>query len=954
MPTTPTCRRAAFALVSALILVALLSACVFSLFTQNARYTHENEQKTALHAARAAALSGARIALGELQALTGTDDCATAPIHSSSDEFFPIAGVWKRSRLSIGLPECVPLISNQGVFSGNETCKIHAFGKMSRPAEVPWEYLNENTRFGYFIIDESQRASIAKRERDAHLKNFENAPQALQNLRQQIPRRIRLEDFFPENKPDSSDFRKKINAASDEKILLAQLLKSHPKTDRATATDALTFESLGVPADWQRRRLKTDLSGTSADEKLADLLPSAALAMLRTTEIPLAGTPVAKQPPAPQTPFEFFSHAFPIPVELKLHLGFFNPRSDGQHRARFHVTARFWNPYAHPLLAHGDGRLGLFDAENLPLIQIENQNTGGNVIFSPSDFPVGRFGLVRQTPSDKTTNAYCRIFDASEQGFFGNAAGLHGGEVYLARFPDPRGQAVGLARNLGGTSWKFQKNLSRIDKPPSGAKPGAWFHPAHIIRIESLPAFFPASFMIRGDAGTLRQQTDPRDYSEPVAEFRNVPLPPFSLEISGDDYNRAKAGDYDISQANLVWKIRLKAEDANAMKDLFAAIEPRRCIFDFNIPAVRNAFETVSLTGKAARAEAELGGNTENAKHNPSPLRDRFPNEHRTDETNAFSCIRIFDTPKTPVLSVGALRHGAFENLPPGKSFGSPRTETEKTSPNAIFDRAYFSGESHPHLVPDRSAMLISGAFNINSENAAAWASVFGLHVPDWQAQAVLGGKIRPAGTVKNFHQAVFTLPFSAQISAPGKNRNIFSDEEFALLSEEQRERALSEQCLREPGKEKWIALAGALTRLIKERRKSGTAAPFSSLEAFADSGILDAALQKSGINRIKETPVSPWFPGFVSQAALLESLAPTLTPRGDTFTVLCRAEILDPDSRKILAATCTEMRVQRKSAFFDSAQREETPPETQNRLNRAFGRRYEIVSFRHIPHDEI
>ncbi len=958
MPTLPPSRRAAFSVFAVLLLLGLAATCAFSLAAQNLRHSRDAETRAALRAARSAALAGTRIALGELQTLTGTDDCATAAISSGEDDgSAPIFGAWNRSRFENGLPECTPLVSNGGIFNTGKSASVRDSARMSVPAKVPWETLGGNARFAYYIIDESQRASVAKRERDSHLDIFRGDEALLQRLRQQSSRRLRLETFFEDENPDTPAFRKKISAAPCERILLSPLRENLPKERHAATTDSLTFNACGVPADWSRRCLKTDLSEEKNFSQIADLFPESFLkSALSLPEIPLAGTPVATTPATPEGSLGVFSHPFPVLAEMKLHFGFFNPRTDGQHRTRFHVTARFWNPYAFPLLARGDGRLGLFDAENLPLIRIENQNTGGEIIFSPTDFPVGRFGLVRQTPSDKTCNAYLRIFDASDQGFLGNAAGLHAGEVFLARFPDPKGQTVGLARNLGGRSWKYQKELSRIDKPPSGAEPGAWFHPAHIIRIESLPTFFPASFLVRGDAGTLRQETEPRHYSEPVFAFRNVTLPPFSLEISGEDYNRAKAGDYAVSQALLVWKIRLKSEDADAMKALLAEVEPRQGIFDFSVPAVRNAFEISVLTGTKAQKESEIGGNAESASRNPSPLRDRFPNEHALKSSDAFSCVRLFDTPHFPVLSVGALRHGAFSKLPPGAGFGFPakvNSEEPQPSPNALFDRAYFSREIHPHHVFDGEDTLISGVFNLNSENADAWEAVLGHDVPAWRSLKIQRGKLRPTGEAKNLRRAFFPLPFSAQIHPAGTTRKYYADEDSPLLSETMRKRVFAEQNFREISPGKLKRFAGALVEEIRLRRKRGNA-PFRTFEEFADSGVLGKALSESGVNEIAGTQIPGWLPSAISPGTLAESLAPTATPRGDTFTILCRAEVFHPVSQKALGAACAEMRVQRKTAFFDDSQDAGTPYSEQNALNRAFGRRYEVVSFRWLPHDEL
>ncbi|MBQ7332338.1 MAG: hypothetical protein IJW39_03740, partial [Opitutales bacterium] len=322
----------------------------------------------------------------------------------------------------------------------------------------------------------------------------------------------------------------------------------------------------------------------------------------------------------------------------------------------------------------------------------------------------------------------------------------------------------------------------------------------------------------------------------------------------------------------------------------------------------------------------------------------------------AFSCVRLFDAPHAPALTVGAFRHAAFSELPPQAGFGAPVPENLKSgkiSPNAIFDRAYFSAGLHPHYVFDGEHALISGAFNINSENAEAWATVLGHDVPAWENLKMSRGKLRPIGAVRNFRHAFFALPFSAQIHPAGTTRKIYADEEFSALSQTLRERAFAEQNLREVAPEALENFAETLAGEIRLRRKRGSA-PFRSLEEFADSGILEKAIRESGLNRVAGTEIPSWLPSAISPAALMESLAPTATPRGDTFTILCRAEIFHPFSGKILGSACAEMRVQRKADFFDAAQNAGTPFDEQNVLNRAFGRRYEITAFRWIPHDEL
>jgi len=955
-------QKPAFSLVPALIVSALAFACVIAVVSFVKSHERKSAAFTAKHSARSVALAGTLIALGNLQTYAGTDTCSTAEFDRERSRGW--TGVWHGTRVEKEFPERTPLVSNFGIFTGSNRCSLRDPDNPNASVEVPWESLGENARIAFFVRDESLRASVKKHESDEHLDRFESDAETLARLRQQIPRRVDLSNFFENKNFDELHLRKKIARAPDAEIFLHSFDEiSENSAQTAEIRGALTSSALGVPADPVRGQLKTDLSDTDASDKNFPL-PDLALEKLRmpAEKFPLAGTPVTTKPPsADSVALGFFEHAFPLIAELKIHFGFFNPRSDGQHRARFHVTTKFWNPYSFPLLAHGDGRLGLFDAENLPSLCIENLNTGAEILFSPSDFPVGRFGIVRQTPSDKTCNAYAKIFDATPQGFGtgGNDAGLHGGEVYLARFPDPRAQPSGLARNIGGSSWKFQKGRNSA-KPPSGLKtPNAWFHAEHAIRVSSLPSLFPSTLYIRGDAGSLRQQTYPEMYSEPVVVFKNVSFPPFSLKMSGEDYNRKVAADYDISQASLVWKIRLRAEDSVAMTELFSAVDPRMGVFDFSIPAVRNAFEVSTLSGKDARAEAVLGDVPTKATETGSPLQDRFPNEHATNFADAFSCVRVFDAPAAPALSVGALRHFSYESLPPNASFGSPaadslfsKTRKEKFSPNEIFDRFHFSeNERNPHRVESQTgnenSALVSGAFNVNSENVNAWIAILAHDIPNWSRSG--------SSNAKTLRRAFFTQPHAARTPLPGAlaNSKIFTGAELSRLSKTSRERAIATQCVRDVNKSTLKNFAEKIVELLKQRRERGEK-PFRSLEEFVDSGLLAAALRASNFNTIAKTEIPEWLPSSISQATLMESFAPNAFTRGDTFTIFCRAEIFDPFSKKMTGVACAEMRVQRTSEFFDNLQKETTSAGEQNALNRAFGRRFKIVSFRYVPSDEL
>jgi hypothetical protein len=94
--------------------------------------------------------------------------------------------------------------------------------------------------------------------------------------------------------------------------------------------------------------------------------------------------------------------------------------------------------------------------------------------------------------------------------------------------------------------------------------------------------------------------------------------------------------------------------------------------------------------------------------------------------------------------------------------------------------------------------------------------------------------------------------------------------------------------------------------------------------------------------------------PGFLTQADILNVLGNAATPRSDTFTIRGYGEARDQNQRVIATATC-EAVVQRFADWIDPADKVETAPASlTSPANRAFGRRYEIVSFRWLNQDEI
>ena len=165
--------------------------------------------------------------------------------------------------------------------------------------------------------------------------------------------------------------------------------------------------------------------------------------------------------------------------------------------------------------------------------------------------------------------------------------------------------------------------------------------------------------------------------------------------------------------------------------------------------------------------------------------------------------------------------------------------------------------------------------------------------------------------------------------------------------------------------------LATAIVRLIRERGE-----PFFSLGDFVnrslssgsegEMGILQRAIEESGINAslpgfsIEAGQAFPsdinaslldgksqasGFPGYLTQADILQALAPILAARSDTFVIRAYGDAVNPIGERVQGRAWCEAIVQR------------LPRDTideQDPLARDAQRRFKIVSFRWLNQNEI
>lgn len=306
----------------------------------------------------------------------------------------------------------------------------------------------------------------------------------------------------------------------------------------------------------------------------------------------------------------------------------------------------------------------------------------------------------------------------------------------------------------------------------------------------------------------------------------------------------------------------------------------------------------------------------------------RHPEENRGDIATGggtvFNAARRYclaELPRQEVVSVGQLQHlvsarpnavgnpwgGAANSIfdrfflstiprwaafDPALPLPLPNPWLEHCAPSTaeipLGDRADPCTPSARHLLDrDYAAafLLMRGAFNVNSTSKDAWMCVLaGMNASGWDAGSagfisIANAQFRFAHTARHFTTDPMRVP---------------SDEDAYALGV----RAMS------------IAHVERLAEsVVASIRRRG--APFTSIEEFANSGILERGIAEAGINDALPSAVAQ-SPAWLTQADILSAIAPFIAPRSDTFLVRCYGDVANPATGEIEARSWCEATVQR------------------------------------------
>lgn len=278
-----------------------------------------------------------------------------------------------------------------------------------------------------------------------------------------------------------------------------------------------------------------------------------------------------------------------------------------------------------------------------------------------------------------------------------------------------------------------------------------------------------------------------------------------------------------------------------------------------------------------------------------------------------------------------------FVSDPLGKPLRNPRMRLET---GGLSEDELVSALTSPEgCVKIARHLMVDGAFNVNSTSIPAWRALLsGLRDANF---AVLNGN-PPGGSVTAFPR------FRNPTGVANDHWN-----GFRTLTDPQLETLATNIVTEVRTRGPFLSLG----EFVNRRVGSGAMGLKGALQSAIDqSGFNSAALYNTlttteypGASRDNVAPARTGvgIPGYLTQADLLQSLAPVITVRSDTFTVRGYGEARSPDG-KITATAWCEAVVQRTAEFVDGSNEAHTVTSDLNPTNRIFGRKFKIQSFRY------
>lgn len=651
----------------------------------------------------------------------------------------------------------------------------------------------------------------------------------------------------------------------------------------------------------------------------------------------------------------------PVLAECAIFLSVFHHQSERGPALRFYFDVEFWNPYTRPLalVRRGEPNPFSINVTGLPSLTIENETTGqvaGPFLVDQTRRYVGGIYNGSWMQFGRPTGRESAEEDVS----------LQPGEVYRLQDPDPFGQARGLIKYSGQVLAAVEGNHVHLSGEPPPQSAGAEF-----ILVDGNDCGGPEVFRL----GPVPYDAFQYHFSPPL----DGTFPPYIINSS------------DVNVADMyimAFHYRIGSERSwDATGDWLQE-------FDLRTPRIGFSDTWIDGAGRSRRIDEFVAVASRNPTLVSTNLSDLFPgNQALSDDVprgsrwGEYGDVRLYDLPVGEPVTIADFRLLPFKDLPPS-SLGSAYPSAETL--NLAFDR-YFLSTVEPGFAPGWSGRLgadvlpntrlqlervdeaappvgalaeadaaesftLRGAFNWNSTSVVAWQlalrQAFTADEGGWRARDALGVEIEQG----ELPATVFRHPVGA-----GARGLPLTDEAFkatGVRSETRRGAAFRQgvRLLPEPSDPFAIevtntaddplrALAEAIVDALQARGR-----PFPSLSALLNDGLLQRAIEASGIN----DGFPPYANGHIRQSDLvgLLSLAPAV--RSDTFVIRAMGEVTNPATGESEGQAWLEATVQRTIEFVDKTRAPNAVPEPVD-AGPAEARTFKVVAFRWLdPLDDI
>lgn len=278
-----------------------------------------------------------------------------------------------------------------------------------------------------------------------------------------------------------------------------------------------------------------------------------------------------------------------------------------------------------------------------------------------------------------------------------------------------------------------------------------------------------------------------------------------------------------------------------------------------------------------------------------------------------------------------------------------------------------FSGSRlNPNAASVSASLLeVEGMFNVNSTSVEAWKSVLSsLRNRDVITRATSSsGEIAtqqydqtPVSDLNAPLEALVDATKAVDIKEPSQwaGRRTLSDEEIDALARaivtQVRKRgpftSLADFVNRRVGTNQELAVSGAIQSALDSPEVPINKGFREGNRAVSNTAMYPFAKAEAG-------PAATGIPGIVKQGDILTPIAPYLSVRSDSFLIRTCGKKLNASGVVIATAWC-EAIVQRKADFLDQTNPITATLAQLTPLNKLFGRRFHLVSFRWLSSNEI